>query len=226
MLTTSYEDIQEDIVSCTNEIFSTMIPMEIKSDGSFYQKEDMISTDVISLVSYTGEHSGIVAIFCSRSIALKITSSMLGIEVSEMDQDTKDAMGEVTNMIAGTLKNKIFEKFGEEYFRELETKQLKKMYGMKNHVISTGGGIILQKQNIELIKDLGIVIFLDISINSQINRVKNRKNRPLINDNNLKDNLLSLKKTRDPVYKKISNYIIDVSEKERGQIVTEIQEII
>ncbi|MBT3697387.1 MAG: shikimate kinase [Gammaproteobacteria bacterium] len=120
----------------------------------------------------------------------------------------------------------IFEKFGEEYFRELETKQLKKMYGMKNHVISTGGGIILQKQNIELIKDLGIVIFLDISINSQINRVKNRKNRPLINDNNLKDNLLSLKKIRDPIYKKISNYIIDVSEKERGQIVTEIQEII
>ncbi len=120
----------------------------------------------------------------------------------------------------------IFEKFGEEYFRELETKQLKKMYGMKNHVISTGGGIILQKQNIELIKDLGIVIFLDISINSQINRVKNRKNRPLINDNNLKDNLLSLKKIRDPIYKKISNYIIDVSEKERNQIVTEIQEII
>ena len=120
----------------------------------------------------------------------------------------------------------IFEKFGEEYFRELETEQLKEMCGMKDHVVSTGGGIILQKQNIELIKDLGIVIFLDISINSQINRVKNRKNRPLINDNNLKDNLLSLKKIRDPIYKKISNYIIDVSEKERSQIVTEIQEII
>tara|TARA_B100001094_G_scaffold126903_1_gene122958 strand:- start:539 stop:1045 length:507 start_codon:yes stop_codon:yes gene_type:complete len=120
----------------------------------------------------------------------------------------------------------IFEKFGEEYFRELETEQLKEMYGMKDHVVSTGGGIILQKQNIELIKDLGIIIFLDISINSQIDRVKNRKNRPLINDNNLKDNLLSLKKIRDPIYKKISNYIIDVSEKERGQIVTEIQEII
>ncbi|MBT5407144.1 MAG: shikimate kinase [Gammaproteobacteria bacterium] len=120
----------------------------------------------------------------------------------------------------------IFEKFGEEYFRELETEQLKEMCGMKDHVVSTGGGIILQKQNIELIKDLGIIIFLDISINSQIDRVKNRKNRPLINDNNLKDNLLSLKKIRDPIYKKISNYIIDVSEKERNQIVTEIQEII
>jgi chemotaxis protein CheX len=89
-----------------------MIPMEIKSDGSFYQKEDMISTDVMSLVSFTGEHSGILAVFCSKEIALKITGSMLGIEATEIDQDTKDAMGEVTNMIAGTLKNKIFEKFG------------------------------------------------------------------------------------------------------------------
>lgn len=112
MTTTTYSDVAEEIVSSTNEVFSTMIPMEITSDGSFYQKEDMISTDVISLVSFTGEHSGILAIFCCKEIALKITSSMLGIEATEIDQDTKDAMGEVTNMIAGTLKNKILEKFG------------------------------------------------------------------------------------------------------------------
>ncbi len=112
MTTTAYNDVVEEIVSSTNEVFSTMIPMEIKSDGSFYQKEDMISTDVISLVSFTGEHSGILAIFCSKEIALKITGSMLGIEATEIDQDTKDAMGEVTTMIAGTLKNKVFEKLG------------------------------------------------------------------------------------------------------------------
>ena len=120
----------------------------------------------------------------------------------------------------------IFEKFGEEYFRELETKQLREIHGIKNHVISTGGGIILQDQNIKLIEDLGIVIFLDISINAQIDRVKNRKNRPLLNNANLKDNLLSLKKIRDPIYKKISNYIIDVTGKGRDQVVNEIQKVI
>ena len=120
----------------------------------------------------------------------------------------------------------IFEKFGEEYFRELETKQLREMHGIKNHIISTGGGIILQNQNIKLIEDLGIVIFLDISISAQIDRVKNRKNRPLLNYKNLKDNLLSLKKIRDPIYKKISNYIIDVTGKQRNQIIDEIQELI
>ena len=120
----------------------------------------------------------------------------------------------------------IFEEFGEEHFRGLETEQLRKMDAIENHVISTGGGIILRDDNEKLMKDLGIIIFLDININSQIDRVKNRKNRPLLNNKNLKDNLLSLKKIRDPIYKKISNYIIDVSGKERDQVINEIQKII
>ena len=120
----------------------------------------------------------------------------------------------------------IFEKFGEEHFRNLETEQLRKMDAIENHVISTGGGIILKDDNKKLIKDLGFIVFLDININSQMDRVKNRKNRPLLNDMNLKDNLLSLKKIRDPIYKKISNYIIDVSGKERDQVINEIQKII
>jgi len=120
----------------------------------------------------------------------------------------------------------IFEKFGEEHFRGLETEQLRKMNAIENHVISTGGGIILRDDNERLMKDLGIIIFLDININSQIDRVKNRKNRPLLNNKSLKDNLLSLKKIRDPIYKKISNYIIDVSGKERDQVINEIQKII
>lgn len=120
----------------------------------------------------------------------------------------------------------IFEEFGEEHFRGLETEQLRKMNAIENHVISTGGGIILRDDNKKLMKDLGIIIFLDININSQIDRVKNRKNRPLLNNKSLKDNLLSLKKIRDPIYKKISNYIIDVSGKERDQVINEIQKII
>ena len=120
----------------------------------------------------------------------------------------------------------IFEKFGEEHFRNLETEQLRKMDTIENHVISTGGGIVLKDDNKKLMKSLGLIIFLDINIDSQVDRVKNRKNRPLLDNKNLKDNLLSLKKIRDPIYKKISNYIIDVSGKERNQVINEIQKII
>ncbi len=112
MTTTTLDNVVEDIISCTNEVFSTMIPMEIKSGDSFYQKEEMISTDVISLVTFAGEHSGIVAIFCTKGFALNVTSNMLGIEASSIDQDAKDAMGEVANMIAGNVKNKVCETYG------------------------------------------------------------------------------------------------------------------
>ncbi len=112
MTATTLENVIEDIVSSTNEVFTTMIPMEIKPEGSSYQMEKMISTDVISLVTFAGEHSGIVAIFCTKNIALNITSNMLGIEATSIDGDAKDAMGEVANMIAGNIKNKTCETYG------------------------------------------------------------------------------------------------------------------
>ena len=115
------------------------------------------------------------------------------------------------------------EKYG---LRKKFNEQLRKMDAIENHIISTGGGIVLKDDNKKLMKSLGLIIFLDINISSQMDRVKNRKNRPLLNDKNLKDNLLSLKKIRDPIYKKISNYIIDVSGKERNQVINEIQKII
>ncbi len=112
MTTTTLDNVVEDIISCTNEVFSTMIPMEIKPGESFYQEEEMISTDVISLVTFAGEYSGIVAIFCTKGFALNVTSNMLGIEATSIDQDAKDAMGEVANMIAGNVKNKVCETYG------------------------------------------------------------------------------------------------------------------
>ncbi|ODS34210.1 MAG: chemotaxis protein [Candidatus Scalindua rubra] len=112
MTTAIYENVSEEIINSTQEIFSTMIPMELKPEDTFYQNEEMLTTDVIALVSFTGEYSGIIALFCEKDIALKITSNMLGMEVTELDHDTKDAIGEVTNMIAGTLKNKVYKTFG------------------------------------------------------------------------------------------------------------------
>jgi len=39
MVATTLDNVAEEIISCTNEVFTTMIPMEMKSEGSFYQKE-------------------------------------------------------------------------------------------------------------------------------------------------------------------------------------------
>ena len=113
MTTDIYDDISKDIINSAEEIFTTMIQMELLASDSFMQDESMICTDVISLVCFTGEqYTGIISLFCPKEIALRMTSNMLGITVTELDQDAKDAVGEVTNMIAGTLKNKVHDRFG------------------------------------------------------------------------------------------------------------------
>ncbi|MCP5006965.1 MAG: chemotaxis protein CheX [Planctomycetes bacterium] len=109
---TLLDTIVKETIASTQEIFSTMIPMEITPGETFTQNEGDVKENVMSLVSFSGEHSGIISLFCSKIIALKITSLMLGMDVTELDHDTKDAIGEVTNMIAGSLKNKVHTELG------------------------------------------------------------------------------------------------------------------
>lgn len=120
----------------------------------------------------------------------------------------------------------IFNKFGENHFRDLEHKILSKVKSIENHVISTGGGIILKLENIKIMKNSGTIIFLDIDVETQLSRVKNKKNRPLLNSNNMVENLVNIKKERDYIYKNISDYIISISEKNKSEIVGEIQNYI
>ena len=117
----------------------------------------------------------------------------------------------------------IFEKFGEGLFRDKETEILNNLKDKENLVISTGGGIILKDENINLMKEIGTIVFLDINLETQIKRVKYRKHRPLLHNSNLQIELKKLKNNRDPIYNKISDYIIEVSSKDKNTIVDEIQ---
>ena len=127
---------------------------------------------------------------------------------------------------SGMTITEIFNKFGENYFRDLEHKVLSKVKSIENHVISTGGGVILKLENIKIMKNSGTIIFLDIDVETQLSRVRNKKNRPLLDRNNMVENLVNIKKERDYIYKNISDYIISISEKNKSEIVGEIQNYI
>ena len=117
----------------------------------------------------------------------------------------------------------IFEKYGEEEFRKKETKLLEDLSGLENHIIATGGGIILKQENIDIMKKMGLIVFLDIDLKTQIQRVKYRKHRPLLKKTDLEKRLKILKSERDPIYNTISDYIIDVSRKDKKTVVEEIK---
>jgi shikimate kinase len=97
----------------------------------------------------------------------------------------------------------IFSKEGEEYFRKLETKYLKDLSKKEQIIISTGGGAVKKKENIDILKQNGIIIFLDRTI-EDISK-ENHENRPLLQNI---ENLWKLYDERINLYRKYADIII------------------
>lgn len=107
------ETVALDITESTKTLFETMLMMDLKYDGSSLVDETQIKTDVIGMVSFTGKYHGVIALFCSKQFALKVASNMLMTEMTGFTSEVKDAIGEVSNMIAGNVKTKLTAQYGD-----------------------------------------------------------------------------------------------------------------
>ncbi len=97
----------------------------------------------------------------------------------------------------------IFKNSGEKAFRNLETQNIKNVSKEHNQAISIGGGAILNENNIQYLKQNGIIIFLDVSL--EMLKTFNPKNRPLLKD---KSNLEKLYYERYPLYAKYADITV------------------
>ena len=107
------ESIALDITSSTKTLFETMIMLDLQTDNAFFEDDTQIKTDVIGMVSFTGKYHGVIALFCSKRFALKMASNMLMTDITDFTNEVKDAVGEVSNMIAGNVKTKLATQYGE-----------------------------------------------------------------------------------------------------------------
>lgn len=85
--------------------------------------------------------------------------------------------------IENKIKRKIveiFESDGEEYFREIERETIKNLSKGNNLIISLGGGAIAYRNNIDFLKQNGVIIYLKVSPAIVFERLKSRKDRPLL----------------------------------------------
>lgn len=115
----------------------------------------------------------------------------------------------------------IFSQDGEPHFRELEHKLIQKYSNYHNQVIATGGGIVENPENIELLKKNGVIFYLKASAQTLYERVKKTTHRPLLKHQNPKEKIKELIKKREPFYK-MADFKIDTDEKELMEIVKEI----
>ena len=119
----------------------------------------------------------------------------------------------------------IFDKFGENYFRKKEEEVLYSILQYDNNIISTGGGIVLSKINLNLLKQKTLMIYLSADAHTLYLRVKNDNSRPLLQSGNAEEKISNLLMQRKPLYEQ-AHFTIDTTNKSTDIIVNEIVNVV
>ena len=150
------------------------------------------------------------------------TGRMLAKEMGYAFADTDE---EVTKRTGVSIAY-IFDVEGEEGFRKRECLALKECLNDNNTVLSTGGGIVLSKENRDLLQDRGKVVYLQTSIRFQVKRTASTNNRPLLQNKDPEETLEKLMLTRAPLYEEIADITIMTDNKSLQEMSKEIQRAI
>ena len=135
---------------------------------------------------------------CGKSTVGKILAKKMGCQCVDLDKYIENT--------AGMSIPEIFDKYGEEHFRKLETEALAAFADIGG-VVATGGGALLSEENGKVAKRSGMVVFIDTYFNTCYGRIKNDPNRPIAY-NSTREQLLERFDYRRPLYLAHSHYVI------------------
>lgn len=124
----------------------------------------------------------------------------------------------------GMSINDIFAKFGESYFRQVETDLLRELAGKEDIIVSCGGGAVLREENAALMRQAGRILLLKAKPETIYERVKDSTERPLLNGNMNVDYIRGLMDARQPRYLAAADAVVVVDGKSVEEICTEIHE--
>lgn len=141
-----------------------------------------------------------------KSTVAKELGKTLGLSVYDTDELIVKKFGNISN---------IFEKYGEAYFRTLETEVINEVSKFGGVIIATGGGAVLSKENVNALKQNGKFFFL----NRPLEELLPTEDRPLAND---KDKIISLYNQRIDIYKSVADVTVSVTNNPQ----TAVQEIL
>ncbi len=130
-----------------------------------------------------------------------LAAQRLGMTFVDMDTLIEQRLGLTISMV--------FEKKGEVFFRQRERELVRELTARQGHVIATGGGIVLDPNNVRDLGGSGIVICCWVNARVAYERTKSTNHRPLLGEAGT-DRLArieSLLREREPLYKAIPNRI-------------------
>ncbi len=91
-------------MASTRNVFQTMLGMDVEFGKPVVKTEQTVTHDVSGIIGLSGDVVGAVIISFPRLAARRIASALAGIQLTEDHEDFADAIGEISNMIAGSAK--------------------------------------------------------------------------------------------------------------------------
>jgi shikimate kinase len=152
-----------------------------------------------------------------KSVAGRALAAKLGMEFVDLDSLIEEK--------AGRSIAEIFARDGEPAFRRMETEITSQVADKEKAVIACGGGIVLEQNNVGLLRESSIIIYLAAEPAILLRRVlKSRERRPLLDVTDPASTIDDLLKYRRPLYEKAADVIIDTSLLDISGVVGRISE--
>ncbi len=138
---------------------------------------------------------------CGKSTIGRIMAKKAGLTLVDMDRYIEEK--------EGMTVSEIFEKYGEERFRELETEACRELSERENLVIAAGGGTLTFQRNIDILKSSGKIVFIDVSYENLCERLERDTRRPLLQVENRNEVIRELLDKRLPIYRNAASVIVN-----------------
>ncbi len=117
----------------------------------------------------------------------------------------------------------IFEKEGEAGFRIREKESIERLTRLEGIVLATGGGAVIDSENRRALAERGVVVYLETSIDQQLERTRHARHRPLLNDTDPEEKLRELMLRRAALYAEIANITVSTDGRRVQLVAEEIQ---
>jgi shikimate kinase len=116
----------------------------------------------------------------------------------------------------------IFEKEGEAGFRIREKESIERLTRLEGIVLATGGGAVIDADNRRVLAERGVVVYLETSIDQQLERTRHARHRPLLIDTDPEEKLKELMLRRAALYAEIANITVSTDGRRVQLVVDEI----
>lgn len=147
-----------------------------------------------------------------KSSVAPVLAAALGLNTVDTDGIIEKNYGKISD---------IFKNYGEKRFRDIENGVIKSLSDCKNTVIATGGGCVLNPENVKMLKNLGKVVYLKTGVQILAKRLNGDATRPLIQGGTA-EKLCALYTERAALYEAAADVVVLTDGLKIGEVAKKI----